>query len=29
MGFDYAVCAIAGVVVLVYLLAAMIRPEKF
>jgi K+-transporting ATPase KdpF subunit len=29
MGFDYALCAIAGVVVLAYLLAAMLRPEKF
>lgn len=28
MGFDYAVCAVAGVIVLAYLLAAMIRPEK-
>ncbi len=29
MSFDYAVCAIAGVIVLAYLLAAMLRPEKF
>lgn len=29
MGFDYIVCAIAGVIVLAYLLAAMLRPEKF
>ncbi|MGE0741886.1 MAG: potassium-transporting ATPase subunit F [Hyphomonadaceae bacterium] len=29
MSFDYAFCAIAGLVVLVYLLAAMLRPEKF
>ncbi|MBL8547959.1 MAG: potassium-transporting ATPase subunit F [Hyphomonadaceae bacterium] len=29
MGLDYALCAIAGVVVLIYLLLAMLRPEKF
>lgn len=29
MAFDYIVCAIAGVIVLAYLLAAMLRPEKF
>lgn len=29
MNFDYIVCAIAGVIALVYLLAAMLRPEKF
>ncbi len=29
MGFDYALCAIAGVIVLGYLLAALLRPEKF
>jgi K+-transporting ATPase KdpF subunit len=29
MGFDYALCAIAGVIALVYLLAAMLRPDKF
>lgn len=29
MEFDYALCALAGVVVFAYLLAAMLRPEKF
>ncbi|MBX9746914.1 MAG: potassium-transporting ATPase subunit F [Hyphomonadaceae bacterium] len=29
MSFDYIVCAIAGVIALVYLLAAMLRPDKF
>lgn len=29
MGFDYAVCAIAGVIVLAYLITALLRPEKF
>lgn len=29
MGFDYAVCAVAGAIVLAYLLTAMIRPERF
>lgn len=29
MTFDYAVCAIAGVIALIYLLAAMLRPDKF
>lgn len=29
MDFDYAVCAIAGLIVLAYLVAAMLRPEKF
>jgi K+-transporting ATPase KdpF subunit len=29
MGLDYALCAIAGVIVFAYLLAAMLRPEKF
>jgi K+-transporting ATPase KdpF subunit len=29
MTFDYAVCAVAGVIVLAYLLAAMLRPDKF
>ncbi|MBC7767240.1 MAG: potassium-transporting ATPase subunit F [Phycisphaerales bacterium] len=29
MGLDYALCAIAGLIVLAYLLAAMLRPEKF
>lgn len=29
MTFDYIVCAVAGVIALVYLLAAMLRPDKF
>lgn len=29
MSFDYAICAIAGVIALAYLLAAMLRPDKF
>lgn len=29
MGFEYALCAIAGVIVFAYLLAAMLRPDKF
>ena len=29
MDFDYVICAIAGVTVLAYLIAAMLRPEKF
>lgn len=29
MAFDYALCAVAGVVVFAYLLAAMLQPEKF
>ncbi|WP_395648200.1 potassium-transporting ATPase subunit F [Terricaulis sp.] len=29
MSFDYIICAIAGVVVVLYLVAAMLRPEKF
>jgi K+-transporting ATPase KdpF subunit len=29
MSFDYAVCAGAGLLVLIYLVAAMLRPEKF
>lgn len=29
MEFDYAICAIAGLVVLAYLVVAMLRPEKF
>lgn len=29
MSFDYAVCAVAGVIALAYLLAAMLRPDKF
>ncbi|MBK6704432.1 MAG: potassium-transporting ATPase subunit F [Caulobacteraceae bacterium] len=29
MDFDYVICAIAGVIVLAYLIAAMLRPEKF
>lgn len=29
MPFDYVICAIAGVIVLAYLLVAMLRPEKF
>lgn len=29
MGFDYLVCAMIGAVALVYLLAALMRPEKF
>lgn len=29
MNFDYLLCAIAGVIVVIYLVAAMLRPEKF
>lgn len=29
MSFDYLLCAGAGVIVVVYLVAAMLRPEKF
>ena len=29
MDFDYIICAIAGVIVVIYLVAAMLRPEKF
>ena len=29
MSFDYLVCAMAGLVVAAYLLAALLRPEKF
>jgi K+-transporting ATPase KdpF subunit len=29
MNFDYAACAIAGIMVFAYLVAAMLRPEKF
>jgi len=29
MSFEYGLCAIAGLTVLIYLLAAMLRPEKF
>jgi K+-transporting ATPase KdpF subunit len=29
MSFDYAVCVAAGAVVLIYLVAAMLRPDKF
>lgn len=29
MAFDYILCGIAGLIVLAYLLAAMLRPEKF
>lgn len=29
MSFDYAMCAIAAVIVFAYLLAAMLRPDKF
>ena len=29
MSFDYIVCAVAGAVVLIYLVVAMLRPEKF
>jgi K+-transporting ATPase KdpF subunit len=29
MSFDYAICAGAAALVLVYLVVAMLRPEKF
>jgi len=29
MDFDYALCLAAGMIVLVYLGAALLRPEKF
>jgi K+-transporting ATPase KdpF subunit len=29
MSFDYALCLIASLIVLVYLVAALLRPEKF
>jgi K+-transporting ATPase KdpF subunit len=29
MSFDYAICAAAGLVVLIYLVVALLRPEKF
>jgi K+-transporting ATPase KdpF subunit len=29
MSFDYIACAIAGFIVWAYLVAAMLRPEKF
>ncbi len=29
MAFEYALCAIAGVIVFAYLLTAMLRPDKF
>ena len=29
MSFDYAICAIAGAIEFAYLLAAMLRPDKF
>lgn len=29
MGFDYLVGAIGGVLVLIYLVAALLRPEQF
>jgi hypothetical protein len=29
MSFDYAMCVAAGAVVLIYLIAAMLRPDKF
>jgi K+-transporting ATPase KdpF subunit len=29
MGFDYAIGAIGGVLALVYLVIALLRPEKF
>lgn len=29
MSFDYTVCGIAGLLVLVYLVVALLRPEKF
>lgn len=29
MSFDYVVCGVAGAIVLVYLVVAMLRPEKF
>ena len=29
MGFDYTLCLIAGFIVLIYLGAALLRPEKF
>lgn len=29
MGFDYGLCLIAGIVVFIYLGAALLRPEKF
>lgn len=29
MNLDYILCGVGGVIVLAYLLAAMLRPEKF
>lgn len=29
MSFDYAVCVTAGLAVLIYLVVALLRPEKF
>jgi len=29
VSFDYAICTVAGAIVLIYLVIALLRPEKF